>query len=136
MLWQLERPQLPAPALARVCAYGGRIFHSELAFARPRVSLSLGARLALVRGEARLSVGSEDRHPAPTGHVVAVTYGGKEELYDVGVPSASEAELAVGKFLQASDLLSINAIGALSSAAVKALRLAPGEVRLRRSSVS
>jgi hypothetical protein len=96
------------------------------------VSLSLGARLALVRGEARLSVGSEDRHPAPTGHVVAVTHGGKEELYDVGVPSASEAELAVGKFLQASDLLSINAIGALSSAAVKALRLAPGEVRLRR----
>ena len=57
-------------------------------------------------------MGSEDRHPAPTGHVVAVTYGGKEELYDVGVPSASEAELAVGKFLQASDLLSINAIGA------------------------
>ena len=76
-------------------------------------------------------MGSEDRHPAQTGHVVAVTHGGKEELYDVGVPSESEAELAVGKFLQASDLLSINAIGA-----VKALGLAPGEVRRRRSSVS
>jgi hypothetical protein len=75
---------------------------------------------------------SKDRQRAPTGHVVAVTHGGKEELYDVGVPSASEAELAVGKFLQTSDLLSINAIGALSSAAVKALGLARGEVRLRR----
>jgi hypothetical protein len=79
-----------------------------------------------------LTLASKNRQPASTGHVVAVTHDGKDELYDVGIPSASEAELAVGKFLQASDLLSINATGALSSAAVKALRLAPGEVRLRR----
>jgi hypothetical protein len=61
-----------------------------------------------------------------------VTTDGKEEMYDVGIPSASEAELAVGKYLQISDHLSIKAIEALSVSAVKALGLGPGEIRLRR----
>jgi hypothetical protein len=44
------------------------------------------------------------------------------ELYDVAIPTASEAELAGGKYyLQLSDLLAVNAIEPLSTAAVKAI---------------
>ena len=53
------------------------------------------------------------------------------ELYDVAIPTASEAELAVGKYLQLSDLLAVNAIEPLSAAAVKALGLKAGQVRRR-----
>lgn len=35
----------------------------------------------------------------PTGYVVSVTIDGGVELYDVAIQTASEAELAVGKFL-------------------------------------
>jgi hypothetical protein len=45
------------------------------------------------------------------------------ELYDVAIPTASEAELAVGKYLQLSDLMALTAIEPLSAAAVKALGL-------------
>jgi hypothetical protein len=86
--------------------------------------------LAPVIGEALVSLGSNDRG-ALTGQVVSVTTDGKEELYDVGIHSASEAELAVGKYLQISDHLSIKAIEAQSASAVKALGLGPGEIRLR-----
>ena len=53
------------------------------------------------------------------------------ELYDVAIPSASEAELAVGKFLQLSDLMAVTAIEPLSAAAVKGLGLTPGQVNQR-----
>jgi hypothetical protein len=53
------------------------------------------------------------------------------ELYDVAIPTASEAELAVGKYLQLSDLMAVDAIEPLSSAAVEALGLTPGQVRRR-----
>ena len=78
-----------------------------------------------------MSLVSNDRRRALTGQVVCVTTDGKEELYDVGIPSASEAELAVGKYLQISDHLSIKTIEALSASAVKAFGLGPGEIRLR-----
>ena len=65
----------------------------------------------------------------PTGYVVKVTFDGGVELYDVAIPTASEAELAVGKFLQLSDLMALTAIEPLSAAAVKALGLTPGQVR-------
>jgi hypothetical protein len=76
-------------------------------------------------------LGSNDRRRALTGQVVCVTTDGNVALYDVGIPTASEAELAVGKYLQLSDLLSINAIEPLPASAVKALGLGPGEIRLR-----
>jgi hypothetical protein len=89
-------------------------------------------RLALILGEARLSLGSEGRGSGRrTGQVVRVTTVGKEELYDVGIPTGSEAELAVAKYLQTSDHLSISAIERLSASAVKALGLGPGEIRRR-----
>lgn len=65
----------------------------------------------------------------PTGYVVSVTIDGGVELYDVAIPAASEAKLAVGKFLQLSDLLAVNAIEPLPAASVKALGLTPGQVR-------
>lgn len=46
----------------------------------------------------------------PTGYVVKVTFDGGVELYDVAIPTASEGELAVGKFLQLSDLMAVAAI--------------------------
>ena len=67
----------------------------------------------------------------PTGYGVSVTIDGGVELYDVAIQTASEAELAVGKFLQLSDLRAVNAIEPLSAAAVKALGLTPGQVRRR-----
>jgi hypothetical protein len=82
-------------------------------------------------GEACLSLGSNDRRRALTGQVVRVTTVGKEGLYAVGIPTRSEAELAVAKYLQTSDHLSIKAIERLSASAVKALGLGPGEIRLR-----
>jgi hypothetical protein len=69
--------------------------------------------------------------PRPRGYVISVTIGGGVELYDVAIPTASEAELAVGKYLQLSDLLAVNAIEPLSAAAVKALGLKAGQVRRR-----
>jgi hypothetical protein len=66
-----------------------------------------------------------------TGQVVSVTVGAVVELYDVGIASRSEAELAVAKYLQAADHLAISAIEPLSAAAVKALGLGLGEVRPR-----
>ena len=47
-----------------------------------------------------MSLGSNDRRRALTGQVVRVTTVGKEELYDVGIPTRSEAEFAVAKYLQ------------------------------------
>jgi len=41
-------------------------------------------------------------HSRPTGYVVSVTIDGGVELYDVAIPTAAEAELAVGKYLQLS----------------------------------
>ena len=69
--------------------------------------------------------------PRPRGYVVSVTFDGGVELYDVAIPTASEAELAIGKFLQLSDLMAVTAIEPLSAAAVKALGLTPGQVRRR-----
>ena len=60
--------------------------------------------------------------------------GGVVELYDVGNASRSEAELAVAKYLQVGNHLTIRAIEPLSAEAVKALgasaeeRLGHGEV--------
>ena len=56
---------------------------------------------------------------------------GEEEFYDVGIPTAAEAEFAVGKYLHIIDLTHIRAIEPLSATAVEALGLAPGEIRLR-----
>ena len=76
-----------------------------------------------------MSLGSTGRGSGRrTGQVVRVTTVGKEELYDVSIPTRSEAELAVAKHLQTSDHMSISAIEA---SAVKALGLGPGEIRLR-----
>ena len=50
-------------------------------------------RLALVIGEARLSLVGMDRGRPLTGQVVKVITDGEEELNDVGIPSASEAEV-------------------------------------------
>ena len=74
---------------------------------------------------------SNQASPGLTGQVVSVTIGGAVELYDVGIASRSEAELAVAKYLQAADHLTISAIEPLSGSAVKALGLGLGEVRPR-----
>ena len=74
---------------------------------------------------------SNQASPGRAGQVVSVTIGGVVELYDVGIASRSEAELAVAKYLQAADHLTITAIEPLSAAAVKALGLGLGEVRPR-----
>jgi hypothetical protein len=53
------------------------------------------------------------------------------ELYDVAIPTASKANLAVASFWQLSDLLAVTAIEPLSTPAVKALKLTPELVRRR-----
>jgi hypothetical protein len=76
-------------------------------------------------------VASVSNQARPTGYVVKVAFGDGVQLYDVAIPTASEAELAVGKYLQLSDLMAVDAIEPLSAAAVKALGLTPGQVRRR-----
>jgi hypothetical protein len=61
----------------------------------------------------------------PAGYVVSVTIDGGVELYDVAIPTVAEAELAVGKYLQLSDLVAVNAIEPSSAAAVTALGTTP-----------
>ena len=53
------------------------------------------------------------------------------ELPGVAIPTAAEAELAVGKYVQVSDLRAVNAIEPLSAAAVTTLGLTPGQIKRR-----